>query len=40
MNDTMNTNALIEITPSNCAPNEVSEFVIGTAKVPQIPANK
>ena len=36
----MNTKALIETTPSNCVPNEAPEFVIGTAKVPQIPANK
>ena len=36
----MNTNALIDITPSNCAPKFVSGLVIGTASVPQIPANK
>ena len=40
MYETINTNAFIEITPSSCAPNETSGFVIGTASVPQIPANK
>ena len=34
------TKALIDITPKSCGPNDVSELVIGTAKVPQIPANK
>ena len=36
----MNTKTFIETTPSNCGPNDVSGFVIGTANVPQIPANK
>ena len=34
------TNAFIDITPKSCGPNDVSGFVIGTANVPQIPANK
>ena len=33
INETINTKALIETTPSNCVPNEAPEFVIGTAKV-------
>ena len=40
INATTNTKTLIEITPNNCVPNDVSGFVIGTARVPQIPANK
>ena len=31
---------LIESTPINCALNDASAFVNGTASVPQIPANK
>ena len=40
INATTNTKAFTEMTPRTCAPNETSEFVIGTANVPQIPANK
>ncbi len=40
MYDTTKTNALIEITPINCALKFASEFVSGTANVPQTPANK
>ena len=40
MYETTNTKALIEITPINCALKLASEFVSGTASVPQIPANK
>ena len=40
INAVTKTNALIDITPKSCGPNDVSGLVIGTANVPQIPANK
>ena len=39
MYDTTNTKMLIDSTPINCALNEASVFVNGTANVPHIPAN-
>ena len=38
--DIMNTVPLIAITPKSWVPKFAAEFVIGTANVPQIPANK
>ena len=37
---TTKTNTFMEITPSNWVPKFAPELVIGTAKVPHIPANK
>ena len=39
MYDTTNTKMLIDSTPINCALNDASVFVNGTANVPHIPAN-
>ena len=40
INDTTKTKPVTLMTPSNCDAKLVSVFVIGTASVPQIPANK
>ena len=40
INDTINTNATTDNTPSNCDPKLASALVKGTTKVPHIPATK
>ena len=40
MKETTNTNITTEIVPRNCAPNETSLLVNGTANVPHTPATK
>ena len=39
-NAKINTNTFMDITPRSCVPKFALELVIGTANVPQIPANK